>query len=208
MDNKFTDFLAPYLAFIDKGEIFRKPFGWMYVIIAFLNLLLPLYILIKAIDIGIFEAPAAIVFAMILFWIVLAAAGWFSFQIWWNRARQVVNADDQDDKFVAIPVVSHFIQTVGEWFGTWFGFVGLFITLISMILLKGGSFVYSLGLPLPSYGWLGIVLFPIIGLLIILFTRFISESWNAIAAIANNTAHHKPSEPEKNPAQEPVTLEE
>jgi hypothetical protein len=42
MKSKFFTFIQPYLSYIDSGDFFRKPFGWLYMIFAVGNLLTPL----------------------------------------------------------------------------------------------------------------------------------------------------------------------
>jgi len=97
------------------------------------------------------------------------------------------------DEFVATPIFSHFIQTLGEWFGTLFAIVGFAGLLISMILLGNDAywFLKLIGLRFPVLGWTGIFLLPIIGYLIVILTRFLAEQFRALAAIANNTRKMK-----------------
>ncbi|MEO0282142.1 MAG: hypothetical protein ABIN05_07350 [candidate division WOR-3 bacterium] len=56
MDNRFFTFIKPYLAFIDNGDLFKKPFLWLYTILALINLIIPIYILYEALDNKIFDA--------------------------------------------------------------------------------------------------------------------------------------------------------
>ena len=55
MNNKLFTFLDPLLGYIDNGRFFREPFRWLYVIFAVLNLLFPIAILVKVIDMGFFK---------------------------------------------------------------------------------------------------------------------------------------------------------
>ena len=50
MENKFFTFLDPILKLIDDGAFFRKPFRWLYMLLAALNLLVPIGVLVAAID--------------------------------------------------------------------------------------------------------------------------------------------------------------
>ena len=61
MDNKFFTFIKPYLSFIDNGHLYRKPFSWLYSLLAVVNLILPIYIFYKAVDNNIFDTPAKFV---------------------------------------------------------------------------------------------------------------------------------------------------
>jgi hypothetical protein len=199
MENKFLTFISPYLSFIDKGHLFRKPFSWLYAIIAIINLLLPLYIIYQLIDHRMFDAEFKITITAILSWLIIAFAGWVSFQLWWDRKTKITFSSDDNAEFVATPAFSHLIQTLGEWIGTWIGLVGFGSALLTTIILgeQGGYLGYQFGVPivreyLPS-GWTYVFLMPIYGFLIIVLTRFLAEQIKALSAIANNTKKQQTS---------------
>lgn len=186
MDNKFFTFIKPYLSFIDKGDFFRKPFSWLYIAFAVLNLILPFYILYTAIDNNIFD----IVF--ILVWIVIAFASWVCFQLWWDRKNKVTETSVENSEFVATPVFAHFIQTFGEWIGTWIGIVGFFVALLAIlgsdaVYLTAAILTAAIGVPFIQSGIASIILIPIYGFLIVVGSRFLAEMCRALASIANNT---------------------
>jgi hypothetical protein len=191
MDNKFLTFIKPYLSFIDNGHLYRKPFSWLYTILAIINLILPLYVLYVAVDNRIFNSPAKLIIWFLLLWIIIAFASWVSFQLWWDRKSKVIDTSIEGDEFVATPVFSHLIQTLGEWLGTWIGIVGCGTALLTTIILgdEGYYLLRQIGINLLQIqtGWLAIVLMPIYGFLIIVVTRFLAEQFRAIASIANNT---------------------
>ncbi|MBL0180990.1 MAG: FHA domain-containing protein [Chitinophagaceae bacterium] len=140
-NNKFLSFINPFLGTIDNGSFFRRVFGVIYVVIAILNILVPFYILFKAIDIGIFKAEGKYVLTFLLLWCVLALLCWFSFQLWWNRRDKVNHSSYAGAEFVATPVVAHFIQTFGEWYGILTGVLGFLMGLLSLVF--SGSNDYS-----------------------------------------------------------------
>lgn len=187
-DNQFFTFIKPCLNFIDNGSFFRKPFKWLYTIFAALNILFPLYVLYEVIDNGLFDMPGKIIFVVIVAWFIIAFASWIGFQLWWNRKDKVVGTSAEGDHFVATPVFSHFIQTLGEWLGIWIAIVGFGVSLLLMIL---GADSYSLsrvpGLSFVSAGFISAILMPVYGFLIIVFSRFLAEQFKALASIANNT---------------------
>lgn len=189
MDNKFFTFIKPYLSFIDNGHLFRKPFSWLYVLLAIINLLLPFYILYQAVDNRIFDSPAKIIIVFLLVWIIIAIAGWISFQIWWDRKSKVIITSSEGDEFVATPVFSHLIQTLGEWFGTWIGVVGFSVALLTTLILGNEGYYFSgqIGIGFMRSGFLNIILMPVWGFLIIVSTRFLAEQFRALSSIANNT---------------------
>ncbi len=189
MDSKFFTFLEPFLKFIDDGHFFRQPFSWLYTLLAWLSLLSPFYFLYQGIEIGVFDAPAKMIILYLFFLIIICLAGWVGFQIWWNRRLKVTVTSKQGDEFVATPVFSHFIQTLGEWIGTWIAFVGFFSVLLSLIFLGDNAdrLFWQLGLDFMHSGlWLLLIL-PIYGFLIVVFTRFLAEMFRAFTSIANNT---------------------
>ena len=99
------------------------------------------------------------------------------------------------DEFVATPVFSHFIQTLGEWFGTYIGLVGFGFALLATIILgdEGRYLGLILGIPYLNTGWMAVITMPIIGFLIIVVSRFLSEQIRALASIANNTKKQQTS---------------
>lgn len=189
MNSIFFNFLKPYLNYIDEGKIYREPFNWLYSILAVLNLIFPLYVLYLAIDNNIFDAGAKFIIVFLLIWIVIAFAGWIGFQIWWDRKNRVASISSDKDEFVATPVFSHFIQTSGEWLGTWIAIVGFGTAVLTTIFLgdEARFFVNATGIGFLGTGFIAIFLMPIYGFLIIIASRFLSELFRAIAAIANNT---------------------
>lgn len=189
MDNKFFTFIKPYLSFIDNGHLYRKPFNWLYTIMAIINLLLPIYILYESINGGIFQAQAKFVIAFILIWLIITFASWIGFQIWWDRRTKVIVTSEVGDEYLATPVFSHFIQTLGEWFGTWIGIVGFGASLIMTIFLGNDAYALSgsMGIGFVESGLLGIIIMPVYGFLIIVASRFLAEMFRALAAIAKNT---------------------
>ena len=193
MDNKFFTFIAPYLKYIDKGHLFRKPFGWLYSFIAGINLLVPLYVIYQYFMIDIFEASFKYIIVAFFSWVILAFAGWCSFQLWWDRKDKITFSSDENAEFAATPAFAHFIQTLGEWIGSWIGFVGATLAFFTTILLGDEAYYFSIQSGIPFFGefitggWLYIILMPVYGFLIIVLSRFLAEQIKALSVIANNT---------------------
>jgi len=189
MTDKLLNFIDPYLSYIDSGKLYRKPFSWFYILWALFNAVLPFYVLYKAIDSGIFKyAQAKFIFAFVLIWLVILAACWVGFQIWWNRKDKVLETSQDGSEFPATPVISHFFQTFGEWLGTIIAITGFGSSLIATVFLgnDAGSLSYTMGLPFNP-GVVGIISFPILGFVIIIAMRFLAELCRALTSIANNT---------------------
>ena len=189
MENKFFTFIRPYLSFIDNGHFFRKPFSWLYTILAIVNLLIPIYVFYQASDYRIFDSPAKYVIVFLLLWVIVAFAGWVGFQLWWDRKSKIDMSTAASDEFIATPALSHFIQTFGECIGTWIGLVGFGFALLTTFILgdEGYYLGRGLGIPFLETGWMAILRMPIIGFIIIVFSRFLAEQIKALSAIANNT---------------------
>lgn len=129
------------------------------------------------------------VIAFIIAFLVLALGGWISFHIWWDRKNRIMQSSKQGDDFIAIPVFSDFIQTAGEWAGTWIAVVGGLLSLLLSLILGDDMFLMNraLGFGFLDFSFMGIVLFPIYGFLIVIVARVVAEVYRALAAIANNT---------------------
>jgi len=187
MENKFFTFIKPYLSFIDNGHLYRKPVSWLYTLLAVVNLFLPIYGFNQSVDdVDFTSAKSIIVF--LLLWLTIAFACWVSFQLWWDRKTKVTTTSVEGDEFVATPVFSHLIQTLGEWFGTWIGIVGFSGALLSTFAGIDVNYLSSqLGIPFLDDGFLYVILMPIYGFLIIVGARFLAELFRALSSIANNT---------------------
>jgi len=197
MENKFFRFIQPYLSFIDNGKLYRKPFSWLYALLAIINLLVPLYVFYQAADNKIFDFQAKYIIVFLLVWIIIAFASWISFQLWWDRKSKVITTSSEGDEFVATPVFSHLIQTIGEWLGTWLGIVGFSVALLTNLILGDEGYYFSglIGLPNITSGFISVIAMPVLGFFIIVSARFIAEQLRALSCIANNTKNtHRISE--------------
>lgn len=192
MENKFFSFLNPFLNWIDKGHFFRKPFYWIYTVLAFLNLLFPIFLSYVAVIFPIFGHNTKLILVFTLIWFVIALVSWFNFQIFWQRRKQIFEISKEGEEFIVVRIIAHFIQTLGETFGLWVGIVGSFIVL-QFVLIGSTSDL------LEDYSWViffqpGLLSFLatiLIGFFIIVITRFIAEQMRALVSIANkvNTIH-------------------
>ncbi|MDR2359610.1 MAG: hypothetical protein LBD87_07440 [Prevotellaceae bacterium] len=190
--NKFLTFFNPVFAYIDTGKIFRKPFGWLYGLIALFNALLPFIILYWMIDYNLFTyLDGGQIFGLVLLWLVIVAAAWFSVLLWWNRMAKVTKLTADTDDFVVTPAFAHLLQTFGEWLGCYVAIVGALSALLTWIFIDATvvELLFSqMGLGgVFSRGITGIIIAPIYGFLILIVFRFAAEISRALASIANNT---------------------
>jgi len=183
-----TGFIAPFLSYIDSGKMFRKPFSWLYTLLAGLNAILPFYLLYTIIRGSIFNAPIKYVLAILLSWTVLCIACWVGFQIWWDRKDKVLSTSEEDSDFSITPVISHLFQTFGEWLGSFIAIVGFGFSMFGTIFLGSEIAYLSYVMPLPlDITPIGMILYPVYGFATLIIFRYLAELCRCLAAIANNT---------------------
>ncbi len=77
MKDKIFNTVQPLLSYIDSGDFFRKPFSWLYMALAAMNVLAPFVVLYKTIDSGLLKyGGAKVIFSCFLIWIFVLVAGW------------------------------------------------------------------------------------------------------------------------------------
>lgn len=150
---------------------------------------------------GAFHTPnnkALSVIGLVLFCVLIIFIGFVCALVLWNRSTELNDLNSDDDKFTAIPVVSHFIQTIGEYATTYIATMG-FATILIAVAFKTsfGEFgldkLYLIDLQqLASSYVYGIpyLLVPIITAFFILWiTKIIAEAIKTFVVIANNTGN-------------------
>lgn len=187
----FFQFSKPLFDSIDNGKLFKHPFRWLYIIFSVGCLLFPIYFLIKFIENKIFDF---IGIAAIVAWLFIALSGWIGFQLWWNRKAKINRYVEKGDDFLAIPTFSHFIQTLGEFYGMLIAVLGFGFSLSGLLLStgRGDDRYYDasdiIGLPfIGSEGIWGLILSPVLGFFVLVLFRLWAEFIRALASIANNT---------------------
>ena len=181
----FFNFAKPYFDYIGKGRIYTL----VYVVMALLNLLVPLAVIFVVIQSGYMRhAGTSVVIAFIVLWLIIAFASWIGFQLWWYRKSSVKNFESKD--FIATPVVSDILQTFGECLGTFVGIVGAGAGIIAVFFLGHAREYLFHGFSFLRFGPLLIAGGPVAGFFILLIFRFIAEQIRIFAAIANNTKQH------------------
>jgi hypothetical protein len=122
--------------------------------------------------------------ALILFSLMALLLGTFNFLLWWSRLMDLKTLFKVQDKFVATPVASHFIQTLGESLGLTVSLWGFFAALIYFTChITLGQF----GLNLTGLGVISIFLPFLVGFIIMFVFRIMAELLKAVVVIANGT---------------------
>jgi hypothetical protein len=121
--------------------------------------------------------------AMILFAIMVLLVGVLNFLLWWSRLLDLKTLLKVQDKFVATPVASHFIQTTGESLGLTICIWGFFT---AVIFFTCHLAIGQLGLNFTGLGVVSILLPIIFGFIIAFIFRILAELLKAIVVLANN----------------------
>jgi hypothetical protein len=180
---KLLNIWKMYVSIIDEWIIFKKPFVWIYSLSAFLVLLYPIYTLTSMWFWSRIDNLWDIIWNV---WNLLISmiVGWAWFQLLWNRKNKVEAVTDSKDDYVAVPLISYLIQTIGElgWL-----FTALTWTWMWILSLLSNKSMYWFSLFWINPSLVLIVFSPIVWLLIVINARFLSEVLSALTTIANNT---------------------
>ena len=188
---KINQLIENYLNWSNDSKKFIKIFQILFYYIP--AILIPLGVLITIINMltdG-FRYNSIILLIFGIIWALVF--GYFSFNILWRRAKDLLSEVDSNKYFV-IPALAHYIRTYGEVIGAvCFTFPILLIGLQISYLLGNqywGDYLFD-GMPLmENFGGLpiiGIFILPLYGYFVLLFAKLISESLTALVDIANNT---------------------
>jgi hypothetical protein len=163
--------VKPYLGFIDTNVLFKKPVSCLCAII---SLLIPVYVLSQFIQLGLFkkgvyEHEKGII-ASVLIVAILAFAGIFGALIWWHRR---IIRDEGGHKWYGN--FRRFIQTIGEWLGTFIAISVFGCILVLMIFLnKEYHYITSfISASIPGVNIVTALYGPIAGFIIIIATKII-----------------------------------
>ena len=92
-------------------------------------------------------------------------------------------------EFSATLIFSEILQTIGEWIGTLIGIIGAGAGLIAFIFLGNdiNEIFRMIGMRSLAIGPAIIIVGPIAGFSIIIFSRFIAEQFRLFASLVNHT---------------------
>ena len=180
-ENPFFSFAKPYFDFIGRGKVYTI----VYLVMAALNLMLPLVVIFMVIDSGFLRnSGIRMMAAFMLSWLVIAFAGWIGFQLWWHRRINVKRMANQE--FIAIPIASDLMQTFGEWAGTLLCITGAGIGIITSIFIWNDLWVRISFDTTVNIGPIMIIGGPISGFIIMVLFRLFAEFMRIWTSIANN----------------------
>ncbi|MDC0201805.1 hypothetical protein OAJ56_01030 [Flavobacteriales bacterium] len=183
---KFFTYSKPLTDAIDDGTFFTRLTGILYYIIAALFLVIPLYAAYEGIDNKIFKGKFVHVILSLIGFAAITVSCWFSFQIFFNRKKQIDNLD-RNKGYLASSITSNFTRTIGECIGVFYAIAGTSVSLFGLLIDGGDNFLTAFYIGGMGGGIVDVLFFPVAAFLIILFSRFLSEIINATADIARNT---------------------
>jgi hypothetical protein len=165
MDNVFFNFSHPLLRKLNDGATIKLGFKIFFWVMAGLNLLFGLYSFYQGVSngfhFGVFIASLGLLFA-----------SWISFQICLFRATSVSQVPDS--RYVVSAIFAILLRGIGEIMATYFTVAG-----VTAALIPAGGY--------NEFGFLSLVLGPVVGFLAITFFYFLAERLSALPEIAVNT---------------------
>ncbi|MDR2842595.1 MAG: hypothetical protein LBV52_05285 [Spirochaetaceae bacterium] len=169
-EHKFFTLIRPFLAFAESPKFFTKPVSWLYYVFAAVNLLSPIAALVYLIRASFWRGGTESIIGVCVFWIALAVAAFFSFQIWWNSRKEAdvpkLTSDVVIDVFADLVYTSFRANSVFVAIsGTVFGLVTLIFSNID--LLPYWSPTIGIGIAIVSLigGYVGVLLSKLVRLI-------------------------------------------
>jgi hypothetical protein len=184
-DNLFLS-INGYLRSIDQGDFFIRVFQWVYLVFSVMNIFFPLYLLYLIVDNNVLDTNGKFIFLTLFVWLATAIAGWFSAQIWWDRRARIGYSSSEHQGYQVSHLFSNFIQTFGEWAGTYITIIGFVVALLANLFDERSFFSGEMDFLPEADGIFALVIIPMYGFLIIVSSRFVAEQIRALFTIASN----------------------
>lgn len=190
MDTKniFT-FFYPIIDSLNKGSLIRNVMAFLFRLIGIVGFIGGIYFFFKTIS----YAPD---FWFVLLLFLFAAASFISLQIWFYRAKAIINLEDSE--FTVIPIFSNLFRAIGENYALFLITVGIGGTLM-LWFSNYGNYLWKFSRYIPFIrlddsfvgGLIFLALTIIIAFLILLLTYFLAENILVLVQIAKNTRENK-----------------
>ncbi len=186
MDTKniFT-FFYPIIDSLNKGSLIRNVMAFLFRLIGVVSFVGGVYFFFRTIS----YAPD---FWFVLLLFLFASASFISLQIWFYRAKAILNLEDSE--FTVIPIFSNFFRAIGENYALFSITVGVGGTLMLWFSNYGNALrEFSRYIPFVildvsfTGGLIFLAITIIIAFLILLIAYFLAENTLVLAQIAKNT---------------------
>ncbi len=172
LDRRVGSTVSGWARYIDNGSFFKDPISIIYRLIAFITMIFPLYLLLKAYDSGFLSSHTEgklLALALMLIFLAVPIC-WVSGSIWWYRSRELSTITKGNSYFVTTPIFAHLLRTCGEAYGMLFCVLGCVVN-VFLSIFDVDLFLFRF----IDYGTKGVIMCPLVGYFIIIITRFLSE---------------------------------
>ena len=172
LDKRVDSTVSGWARYIDNGSFFKDPISIIYRLIAFITMIFPLYLLLKAYDSGFLSSHTEgklLALALMLIFLAVPIC-WVSGSIWWYRSRELSTITKGNSYFVTTPIFAHLLRTCGEAYGMLFCVLGCVVN-VFLSIFDVDLFLFRF----IDYGTKGVIMCPVVGYFIIIATRFLSE---------------------------------
>ena len=172
LDRRVDSTVSGWARYIDNGSFFKDPISIIYRLIAFITMIFPLYLLLKAYDSGFLSSHTEgklLALALMLIFLAVPIC-WVAGSIWWYRSRELSTITKGNSYFVTTPIFAHLLRTCGEAYGMLFCVLGCVVN-VFLSIFDVDLFLFRF----IDYGTKGVIMCPLVGYFIIIITRFLSE---------------------------------
>lgn len=144
--DKCKSLMELFLRYIDNGKFFREPMKWLYILCGIIPFLITAYFLYQFIDEAHFIyryinawSKITLTFGVLLAFVYALVLDYLGLVFWINRSKQINEQVREGDQIIALPVLAHFVKTLGEGFGTFASLqvVGVYAIMYICMMLNG-----------------------------------------------------------------------
>lgn len=204
---KINLFLKKYLKLVDSGKIFSNPVKPIYLIIGWLHLLLPLFVIKVAYDTfsndyyGGFkdlrhafgDHDVVIGFVLIALLAVASLAAYLAIRFWTDRANRLDVLIKPNNEFSVLPIIVTLVRNLGEGMALVMAIVGVGISVIVglgllCVAITESEYFSQIFKVSMSVLFGGTILTVISSYLTLVSYRFVSELIGLLVSIASNVS--------------------
>lgn len=204
---EIDQFLKKYLKLVDSGKIFNKPMKPIYLIIGWLHLLLPLFVIKVAYDTfssdyyrgfkdlrhAFGDHDVIIGFVLVALFAVACLVAYLAIRFWTDRANRLDVLIKPSSEFCVLPIIVTFVRNLGEGMALIMAIVGIGISVIVGLGLLCAAITESeyfkeIFKVSMSVLFGGTILTIVVSYLTLISHRFISELMGLLVSIASNVS--------------------
>ena len=203
--NLLDQLLKDYLKSNDTGRIFTNPVKPIYLVIGWLHLLLPLFILKLGYDAfadsygfsdlrSVFgDYTFIIVFVLIILFAAACVTAYLAIKLWTDRANRVEVLIKSQNEFCVLPIVTTYLRNQGEGQALVILIMGIAFSIavgLGLVFLAVAESDYFSQIFKHAMGVLfgGIIVSIVVSYLTLVLHRFLSEAIGLLVSIASNVS--------------------